>query len=241
MQFNYFMLFFKKMYKCSEIHLASLSGNIVYTRSAYRSGCCDGFLGQHSPGQNTNVTEKKGHCFMLLLDKAFVIPDMMDPMNDLLFSYSDHLSFPVEVFDEQDHICVDEDKIKFICGKIICDAGFRTGRLGVVLADNVAMHALNHKYLKHDYVTDVIGFPLDCNDSHLEAETVVSAEVAKERCEEFGWDDESELLLYVIHGTLHQVGYDDYTESEAKIMRQKEAYYLRLLGIIVNPEDEYEN
>jgi len=175
---------------------------------------------------------------MLLLDKVFVNSNAIGTMDDISFSYSDHLSFPVEVFDEQDHISIDEGKIKFICGKIISDAGFRTGHLGVVLTDNVVMHALNLEYLKHDYATDVIGFPLDCTDSHLEADTVVSAELAKERCEEFGWDDESELLLYVIHGTLHQVGYDDKTESDAQIMRQKEAYYLRLLGIIVNPEED---
>jgi len=165
---------------------------------------------------------------------------MIGTMDDISsFSYSDNQSFPVEVFDEQDHIRIDEDKIKFICGKIICDAGFRTGRLGVVLADNVTIHALNLKYLEHDYVTDVISFNLDCTKSHLEGETVASAEVAKERCEEFGWDAESELLLYVIHGTLHQVGYDDQTENDAQLMHQKEAYYLRLLGIIVNPEEEY--
>ena len=179
---------------------------------------------------------------MLLLEKVFVNPNTMGTMDDIFFSYSDHQSFPVEVFDEQDHICIDEDKIKFICGKIISDAGFRTGRLGVVLADNTAIHALNHKYLGHDYITDVISFNLDCTNSHLEGETIASAEVAKERCEEFGWDDESELLLYVIHGTLHQVGYDDQTEYDAQLMRAKEEYYLQLVGIIVNPdEDEDEN
>ena len=178
---------------------------------------------------------------MLLLDKVFVNPNTMGTMDDIFFSYSDYQSFPVEVLDEQGYICIDEDKIKFICGKIICDAGFRTGHLGVVLTDNVTIHALNLRHRKHDYITDVLSFNLDCTNSHLEGDTVVSAEIAKERCEEFGWDDESELLLYVIHGTLHLVGYDDETEYDAQLMRQKEAYYLRLLGIIVNPGDESEN
>ena len=176
---------------------------------------------------------------MLLLDKAFVNSNMIGTMDDISsFSYSDNQSFPVEVFDEQDHICIDEDKIKFICGKIICDAGFRTGRLGVVLTDNVSIHNLNLRYRGHDYITDVISFNLECTNFHLEGETVASAELAKERCEEFGWDDESELMLYVIHGTLHQVGYDDQTEYDARLMRQKEAFYLRLLGVIVYPEEE---
>ena len=174
---------------------------------------------------------------MLLLDEVFVNPNTMDSMSDMSFSYSDNLSFPVEIFNEQDLICFIEDKIKFICGQIICDAGFRSGRLGVVLTDNVAIHALNLKYRRHDYATDVISFSLDCTDSFLEGEMIVSTEMAKERCEEFGWDDESELMLYVIHGALHQVGYDDQTEADAQLMRQMEAYYLRLLGIIVNPED----
>ena len=161
----------------------------------------------------------------------------MGTMGEISFSYSDHQSFPVEVFDEQDYICIDEDKIKFICGKIICDAGFRTGRLGVVLTDNVSIHNLNLRYRAHDFITDVISFNLDCSDSNLEGEAIVSTELAKERCEEFGWDDESELLLYVIHGTLHLVGYDDQEEDDAQRMRQMEAYYLRLLGIIVYPEE----
>ena len=170
---------------------------------------------------------------------------LSSPMNNENSELTDTIrqpvcEFPIEVINEQNFIQIDEDKIKFICSKIISDAGFRTGLLVVVLTDNMAIRVLNLKYLEHDYVTDVISFNLDCTNSHLEGETVASAELAKERCEEFGWDEESELLLYVIHGTLHQVGYDDQTENDAKLMRQKEAFYLRLLGIIVNSEDEEE-
>jgi probable rRNA maturation factor len=39
-----------------------------------------------------------------------------------------------------------------------------------------------------------------------------------------------ELLLYVIHGTLHLAGFDDKSGSDRAIMRQKEEQYLRLLG-----------
>ena len=176
---------------------------------------------------------------MLILNKALGNPSSIDTMSDTStsLSYHDHQSFPVEVYNEQNFIRINEDKIKFICGKIISDAGFRSGRLGIVLGDNAITHALNIEYLEHDYATDVISFMIECHGSHLEAELVVSSEVAKERCDEFGWDDESELMLYVIHGTLHQVGYDDKTKAEALRMHQKEAMYLRLLGIL-NPKRE---
>jgi len=173
---------------------------------------------------------------MLLLNQAFVDPLTMGIINTTS-SRLDRQSFPVDVFNEQDHIEIDEDKIKFICSKIISDAGFRTGRLGVVLTDNVAIHILNRKYLGHDCVTDVISFCMDFTESHLEAEVVVSAQVAKERCMEFGMNDESELLLYIIHGTLHQVGYDDKTKRDAQIMRKMETAYLHLLDDLASEED----
>jgi probable rRNA maturation factor len=151
-------------------------------------------------------------------------------------SFHDRQSFPVDVLNEQDYVDIDEDKIKFICSKIISDAGFRTGRLGVVLTDNITIHALNCKYLGHDYVTDVISFNVDFDESHLEAEVVVSAEMAQYRCIEFGMDQEMELLLYVIHGTLHQVGFNDKTKCDAQIMRQMETAYLALLDQLTSEE-----
>ena len=152
-------------------------------------------------------------------------------------SFRDRQSFPVEIYNEQDMIDVDEDKIKCICSQIISDAGFRTGRLGVVLTDNGAIHALNRKYLGHDYITDVISFNVDLADSHLEAEVVVSTEVAKERCVEFGLDEETELLLYIVHGTLHQVGYDDKSEADKSVMRRMESVYLALLDSMNSDDD----
>ena len=172
---------------------------------------------------------------MLLLNKAFVDSLTMSILNKTT-SFHDRQFFPVDVYNEQDLLEIDEDKIKFICGKIISDAGFRTGRLGVVLTDNVAIHALNRQYLGHDYVTDVISFNVEYFDSHLEAEVVVSAQVAKERCIEFGTDEVEELMLYVIHGTLHQVGYNDKTIYDTQIMRQMETAYLALLDDLTTEE-----
>ena len=39
-----------------------------------------------------------------------------------------------------------------------------------------------------------------------------------------------ELLLYLIHGTLHLVGYDDASATQRAAMREKELHYLTQLG-----------
>ena len=177
---------------------------------------------------------------MLLLNKALANTYAMDEMGteSTMTAYQEGQSFPVEVFNEQEFITIDEEKIKFIGSKIISDAGYRSGRLGVVLVDNPTSHASNKRFLGHDYPTDVISFCVEHRDTHLEIELVVSAEMAQINSEDYDWDKESELLLYVIHGTLHQIGYDDKTEQDSLLMRLMEAKYLRILGIDIPGIDE---
>ncbi|MDR1491542.1 MAG: rRNA maturation RNase YbeY [Planctomycetaceae bacterium] len=140
-------------------------------------------------------------------------------------------SFLIEILNEQKHVEIDESQILAACHKIIIDAGYQTGRLGVFLTDNATIREINIRHLGHDYATDVISFVLEKSENHLEGELAVSAEMAKERAAEFDWNEKSELLLYAIHGALHLVGYDDQTSEDSRLMRQKESDYLAALGI----------
>jgi probable rRNA maturation factor len=66
---------------------------------------------------------------------------------------------------------------------------------------------------------------------------IVSADTASRRAAEFGWQMQDELLLYVIHGTLHLTGFDDKTDSDRAVMRAKEEQYLRSLGRAIPAAD----
>ena len=57
------------------------------------------------------------------------------------------------------------------------------------------------------------------------------AQDATERAADYGWPPEDELLLYVVHGALHLVGYDDHSPEDAPIMHAKEREYLQLVGV----------
>jgi probable rRNA maturation factor len=56
----------------------------------------------------------------------------------------------------------------------------------------------------------------------LDGEIVVSAETAASSCAEHGTTPENELLLYVVHGALHLVGYDDRDDASRAEMRRRE-------------------
>lgn len=144
-------------------------------------------------------------------------------------------SFLLEILDEQEFLEIDLEMIRKLCERIVDDAGTKTGRIGIVLVDNETIQQYNRDFLQHDYPTDVISFPIEDRlaDGHLEGEILACTQVALDRATEFGWSPQEEILLYVVHGILHLVGYDDTTPEERQLMRQKEKNYLALVNIFV--------
>jgi len=66
---------------------------------------------------------------------------------------------------------------------------------------------------------------------HLEGEVILSADTAATVASELGNSSAEEQLLYVIHGVLHLVGYDDQSDSDAEEMRTAQARFLQQFGV----------
>ncbi|REJ66900.1 MAG: rRNA maturation RNase YbeY [Planctomycetota bacterium] len=111
--------------------------------------------------------------------------------------------------------------------RILSDAGLSSCQISVAIVDDAQIHELNRRYLDHDEPTDVISFPLAQSEGHLEGQLVVSLDTARAQAARLGWPVADELLLYVVHGTLHLAGFDDRTPDERQQMRQEER---RVLG-----------
>ncbi len=110
--------------------------------------------------------------------------------------------------------------------------------ISVAIVDDAEIHELNRRFLDHDYPTDVLSFVLE-NATALEGEIIVSADTAQARAVEEGWSALEELTLYVVHGALHLVGYDDKSSSARVLMRQREGFHLTRLGL-TRPESRDE-
>ncbi|MBT6051342.1 MAG: rRNA maturation RNase YbeY, partial [Candidatus Scalindua sp.] len=78
--------------------------------------------------------------------------------------------------------------------------------------------------------TDVIAFPLDNHKNALNGEIVVSVETAVDTADKENVDVEGEIILYVVHGLLHLLGYSDVNREDAIIMHEKESKILKALG-----------
>ena len=67
-----------------------------------------------------------------------------------------------------------------------------------------------------------------CSDNYILDDSV------RENAEFYKTEFSDELNRVIVHGLLHLIGYDDHTEEEQKVMREKENYYLELRNHINN-------
>lgn len=126
-------------------------------------------------------------------------------------------------------------------------AAFRLARiperpLAITIVDDRAIRRLHHEYLGANCATDVMSFPLLEGEpaagayrpdraEALFGEVVASAETARREAARRGHPPTHELTLYVIHGTLHLLGYDDHDPGDRLAMRRAETHCLAAAGI----------
>jgi probable rRNA maturation factor len=112
--------------------------------------------------------------------------------------------------------------------------------VSIALVDDAAIAELNVRHLGHDGPTDVLAFPLqdspnrlavsevlDPDQAALLGDVVVSTERAIAYCRDFGGDPMDEVALYLVHGVLHLLGYDDLTEPDSIRMQRRQDELLR--------------
>lgn len=96
----------------------------------------------------------------------------------------------------------------------------------IFCSDNYILD-VNMKYLQHDYFTDVITFDY-CEKNLLSGDLFISVDSVRENSVFYNTEFEDELHRVIVHGLLHLIGYDDHTEEDIKVMREKENYYLEM-------------
>ncbi len=96
-------------------------------------------------------------------------------------------------------------------------------RLAVRVLDDSAIRRLNARWLGHDWPTDAIAFDYGAHpdDGGPRGEVFVSAETAVREARARRRDPRAELLLYVAHGTLHLLGWDDRTPARRRAMNAR--------------------
>jgi len=135
---------------------------------------------------------------------------------------------PVFINDEQKEHSIDFVLLESQGESILLFLGCENQELSVLLANDRKIRTLNEQYRGQDRATDVLSFSQNEEEeenkpnSHLLGDVVISTVTAKRQAAEHGLTLEEEIVLLLIHGILHLLGFDhERSNEEACHMKQK--------------------
>ncbi len=106
-----------------------------------------------------------------------------------------------------------------------------TGDINIIITSDSYLLSLNTKYLKRNYLTDIITF--NYNDGNrVSGDLFISYERIKENAAKFKDSISRELLRVIIHGILHLLGFEDLKEAEINEMKKAEDLALKCIDEI---------
>jgi probable rRNA maturation factor len=127
-------------------------------------------------------------------------------------------------------ICPRRRLIKLV--RAICKRfRLKNADIDIAIVGNRAIRKLNIEFLAHKNFTDCLSFDLSQSKvSPRLFELVVNGEKAKSEAAKRGHSPQAELALYITHGLLHNLGFDDLQPKKAKQMHALEDEILQHHG-----------
>ena len=123
-----------------------------------------------------------------------------------------------------------EKKVSKWLKKAVETEEFSVGEVVYAFFNDNDLKELNIKHLNHDFFTDVISFNDSKNDV-LSGNIAISVDRVKENSIKFKTSFNDEMMRVMVHGLLHFMGYDDSSEEETLLMRNKEDDNLKMFHV----------
>jgi probable rRNA maturation factor len=142
-------------------------------------------------------------------------------------SSEDSLRLIFHLYNRQKELPLAMPKVRAALRELCSFLAISSDELALYFVGKKRIGELHEEFFGDASPTDCISFPID--DSYL-GEIFVCPAVALDYAKKRGLDPHEETLLYVVHGLLHLVGFDDLTPQAKRIMRKKEKSCMRHLS-----------
>lgn len=145
----------------------------------------------------------------------------------------------VHVFDNQSSLKLSSKTVQAIATQVVAGEDCHYDEVSVYFVDKSEISKLHEQFFNDPTPTDCISFPMDDKDDvgyRVLGDIFVCPQVALEYSEENKVDPFEETTLYIVHGLLHLLGYDDIEKSDIEKMRSAEQRHLsslKKLGLIL--------
>ena len=139
----------------------------------------------------------------------------------------------VDVDNQQNDLQISTDRIVFIARSVVSEENQKYDEVAIHFVTREAICSLHSDHFNDPSPTDCISFPVVEEDPlasyRLLGDVFVCPSVAKEYAEQHNKNPYEELTLYIVHGLLHLLGYDDLEEKERTRMRAAEKRHMDIL------------
>ena len=128
----------------------------------------------------------------------------------------------------QKHTPLNLRKIRRAVQRILTELGLLEAELSLLFVNDLQIQALNRQYLRQDKPTNVLAFPMREGEfptlhPHLLGDLVISVETARRQSNRFGLSQMEMVILLMVHGVLHLIGYEhEGTKKAAREMAVKQ-------------------
>jgi probable rRNA maturation factor len=102
--------------------------------------------------------------------------------------------------------------------------------ISIAIVGDDEIRELNRQFLKSKAVTDCLSFDLSDDEGPKIFDLIVNGEMAVRQANLRGHSSQAELALYITHGLLHNLGFDDSVKSRARKMHETEDEILQEFG-----------
>jgi probable rRNA maturation factor len=139
----------------------------------------------------------------------------------------------VIVDDQQTALTIDQERVKKLAIAVLACEKQKAHELTIHFIGEKEIAEMHAEYFNDPTVTDCISFPMDdATETHYRVlgEIFVCPQVAIDYAAKHQGDPYAETSLYVVHGILHLLGYNDIEEEDRAQMRlaeQRVMQYLR--------------
>ena len=141
----------------------------------------------------------------------------------------------IDLIDETGRATPDLARIQRVVDAAVTADGLGPCALTVLIVDDAESARLHQEHFNAPDATDVMTFPDGSDDpesgrTHL-GDLAVCLDVAERAAAERGRSASDELTLYILHGVLHVLGYDDIDADDQAAMWAEQRRLLADVGI----------
>ncbi len=139
----------------------------------------------------------------------------------------------VQITNRLEKLPADVPKLKKLVRAICRQFGISRARISIGIVGDEEITVLNQRFLHQEGTTDCLSFDLSDETEpggRKVFDLIVNGELALREAAQRGHEAEAELALYLTHGLLHDLGFDDATAAQARRMHRTEDEILHHLG-----------